>query len=80
VSRLLLGLVILGLLMSLNGCGQLKAGECVQNINDKHIWRITAARLNGYTVQEWVNGKWSAPVDITDISYRSDYVKISCPS
>jgi hypothetical protein len=72
------GSVFVALLWCLNGCGTLRTGDCVKN--DDHVWRVTAARLNGYTVQEWVDGKWGTPTDIVDISYRSDYVKVTCPS
>jgi len=73
-------LLFVAALAALTGCGNLKAGDCVQNINDKHVWRINAVHFNAYTAQAWTDGKWGMPTDIVDISYRRDYVKVACPS
>jgi hypothetical protein len=77
---ILRSLLFVAALAALNGCGSLKATDCVQNVNDKHVWRITAVHFNAYTVQVWIDGKWGPPTDIVDMSYRRDYVKVACPS
>jgi hypothetical protein len=78
---ILRGFLFVAVLAALNGCAsRLKAGECVQSVNDKHIWRISAVHFNAYTVQAWADGKWGPSRDIVDISYRPDYVKVACPS
>ena len=77
---ILRSLLFVAALAALNGCGSLKAADCVQNVNDKHVWRITAVHFNAYTVQVWIDGKWGPPTDIVDMSYRRDYVKVACPS
>jgi len=77
---ILRNLLVVATLAALNGCGSLNARDCVQNVNDKNLWRITAVHFNAYTVQAWTDGKWGVPTDIVDISYRRDYVKVACPS
>jgi hypothetical protein len=78
VSRSLLGLT-LGLVAALSGCRKFSEGECVQDVRMGYIWRITEVSFNKYTVQGWVNGKWGAPVDDSNLNLNSGYVKVPCP-
>jgi hypothetical protein len=78
VSRSLL--LTLGLIASLTGCRKFSEGECVQNVRDGYIWRITEIRFyNRYTVQSWTNGKWGTPVEDSNLNLNSGYVKVPCP-
>ena len=78
VSRSLLWL-LLGLIAALSGCRKFSEGDCVQDVRMGYIWRITDVSFNKYTVQGWVNGKWAAPVENSNLNLSSGYVKVSCP-
>jgi hypothetical protein len=79
VSRSLLWLT-LGLIAALTGCRKFSEGECVQNVRDGYIWRITEVSFyNKYTVQSWTNGKWGTPVEGSNLNLDSGYVKVPCP-
>ena len=78
VSRSLL--LTLGLVVALTGCRKFGEGECVQNVRDGYIWRITEISFyNKYAVQSWTNGKWGTPVDASNLNLNSGYVKVPCP-
>ena len=78
VSRLLL--LTLGLIAALTGCRKFNEGECVQNVRDGYIWRITEISFyNKYSVQGWTNGKWGTPVEDSNLNLNSGYVKVTCP-
>jgi len=70
---------ILIFLALVTGCAKFRHGDCIQNVKDGYIWRITAVHFKTYTVQGWSNGKWGLPVDESAALFDSRYVKISCP-
>lgn len=78
-AKLLSIFIFLALVTSVTGCAKFRDGDCIQNVKDGHIWRITAVHFKTYTVQGWFNGKWGLPVDESVGPVDSRYVKISCP-
>ena len=72
-------LVFLLLGVFLGGCAKFGEGDCIQNVNDGHVWRITAVHFNKYTAQGWFDGKWGLLVDFPFDLLNSSYVKIPCP-
>jgi hypothetical protein len=72
-------LTFLVLVTSVSGCAKFREGDCIQNVEDGFIWRITAVHFNRYTMQGWFDGKWGLPVDGSFDTFDSGYVKISCP-
>ncbi len=77
-------LLILIVLISLSGCAKFKEGECIQNISDGTIWRVTAVQYTPvhyreYTLQAWYDGKWGLPVNLPFNVFDSRYVTMTCP-
>lgn len=81
--RLLLLLLIIASLF-LFGCAKFKEGECIQDISDGTIWRVTAVNytpvhFREYTIQAWYDGKWGQPVSLPFNAFGSRYVPMACP-
>ena len=72
-------LILLFAVTSLIGCAKFREGDCIQNVKDGFIWRITKVHFNKYVVQGWFNGKWGLSEDGPFYTFDSRYVKISCP-
>ncbi|RJQ39840.1 MAG: hypothetical protein C4550_04630 [Nitrospiraceae bacterium] len=73
----LLSLIVL---ISLFGCAKFKEGECIQNISDGTIWRITEVHFTKYTAQGWYAGKWGYAVKgLPSDTFDSRYVTVACP-
>ena len=68
-------------IVALTGCANYRAGDCVQNIDDGYIWRITEVHLRQYTVQGWQDqdGAWGLPGELLFRVIDSAYVQIPCP-
>ncbi len=77
-------LLTLLIVVSLFGCAKFKEGECIQNISDGTIWRVTAVNytpvhFREYTMQAWYDGKWGRPVNLPFNAVASRYVTVTCP-
>ena len=72
-------LVFLFVISTVTGCAKFSEADCIQNLKDGFIWRITKVHFNKYTVQGWFHGKWGQSVDGPFSTFDSEYVKISCP-
>ena len=71
-------IIFLLAVISLTGCAKFSEGDCLQNVKDGFIWRVSKVHFYKYTVQGWFDGKWGLSVDGPFDTFDSHYVKISC--